>query len=207
MSAWPVLPAKESTPFTSILGLHLPRVCHLWFKGSTGAVERVQGRKTDGKPPALQHSDCMNSEKRVLLADSKLLGSVRSLPESWQRRGRTQDDSPGSMPGLIPTSVPSPGSKGKQTHLGHQHEPGEHLPGRGCLGVLAASACTMGELLAPHQGPCSLEKEGADMFTQWYLRIFLGHPDSILTVGQACRAGSSHTSSRLWRGWRGAREG
>lgn len=32
----------------------------------------------------------------------------------------------------------------------------------------------MGELLAPHQGPCSLEKDGADTFTQWNLRLSLG---------------------------------
>lgn len=55
--------------------------------------------------------------------------------------------------------------EGKQTHLGHQHEPGEHLPGWGCLGVLAASACTMGELLAPHQGPCFLEEGGRYVYS------------------------------------------
>ena len=62
----------------------------------------------------------------------------------------------------------------KQTHLGHQHGSEEHLPGLGWLGVLSANDGTMGELLTPHQGPCSLEKDGADTFTQWNLRISLG---------------------------------
>lgn len=63
----------------------------------------------------------------------------------------------------------------KQTHLGHQLGSEEQLPGLAWLGVLSANASAMGELLAPHQSPCSLEKDGADTFTQ----ESLGDPDSM----------------------------
>lgn len=59
----------------------------------------------------------------------------------------------------------------EKTHLGHQHGSEAHLPGSGWLEVLSANDGTMGGLVAPHQGPCSLEKDGADTFTQWNLRI------------------------------------